>query len=258
MDVTRIPVCAACLAIPKPLQTDFYCRSCLTPFVDSYPLDEFDLCTVCRESALNFDAVYSFGSYEGTLRELIHLFKYAKVETLAGPLGRMLAEAAPVHERFDAVVAMPMHWRKRWTRGFNQAELLAGQTAKRYGLRLSSCVRRKRATKAQAGLSEAERRENLNDSFLVARPQEVAGKRVLLVDDVFTTGSTLRAATAALKGAGALRVVALTLARVDRNPFGPADAAASTRSLRRLTTSLAPSERCAGVDEEPPVKVGEL
>jgi len=184
--------------------------------VDSYPLDEHDLCTVCRESLANFDSAYSFGSYEDALRKLIHLFKYGKVETLAQPLARLLVRALPTEESFDVVLAMPMHWRKKWERGFNQAELLARPLAKRYGLKLSSNLRRRRYTKPQAGLSESERQENLKDSFVVPRPQQMKERRVLLIDDVFTTGATLRAASAVLKAAGAARVTALTLARVDR------------------------------------------
>ena len=184
--------------------------------MDAFPLDEHDLCMVCRESLVNFDSAYSFGSYEGPLRDLIHLFKYAKVETLAKPLARLLVQALPLDERFDCIIAMPMHWRKRWQRGFNQAELLARPVARRYGLRLSSNLKRRRYTKPQAGLSEAARRENLKGSFETRRPEQLAGKRVLLVDDVFTTGATLRAAAAALKSAGAAHVSALTLARVDR------------------------------------------
>jgi len=184
--------------------------------VDAYPLDEYDLCTVCRESLVNFDTVYSFGSYEGPLRKLIHLFKYGKVETLAAPLSRLLIRSLPLDQRFDVIVAMPMHWRKRWERGFNQAELLAKPVAKRYGVKLATNLRRKRQTKAQAGLTEAQRLANAKDSFLIRRSEEINGKRVLLVDDVFTTGATLRAAAAALKKAGAAHVSALTLARVDR------------------------------------------
>lgn len=216
--VSRIPVCSACLSLPQPLHAEFFCRSCRAPFVDAYPLDEQDLCTVCRESLANFDSAYSFGSYEGTLRDLIHLFKYAKVETLAGPLSCFLVRALPMEERFDLIIPMPMHWRKRWERGFNQAELLAWPVARRFGLKLSGNLRRSRYTKPQAGLSEAERRENLRGSFSVQRAAEVSGKRILLVDDVFTTGATLRAATAVLKRAGAARVVTLTLARVDDRP----------------------------------------
>jgi ComF family protein len=187
--------------------------------VDSYPLDEHDLCTICRESLVNFDAAYSFGSYEGALRRLIHLFKYAKVESLALPLSRLLLRAMPIDERFDLVIAMPMHWRKRWERGFNQAELLAKPVAKRCRLKLSNNLRRKRYTKAQAGLTEPQRRENLKDSFCVRSAHQIAGKRILLVDDVFTTGATLRSAAEVLKGAGAIHVTALTLARVDQRNF---------------------------------------
>ncbi len=201
--------------------------------MDAYPLDEHDLCTVCRESLVNFDTAYSFGSYEGPLRQLIHLFKYEKVETLARPLSRLLIQSLPLDQRFDIVVAMPMHWRKRWERGFNQAELLATPVARRYGLKLAANLRRKRHTRAQAGLSEAQRQANAKESFVVRRPEEIDRKRVLLVDDVFTTGATLRAAAAALKNAGAVHVSALTLARVDRRAFN----AVSTSSGKSVRTA---------------------
>jgi ComF family protein len=187
--------------------------------VDDYPLDEFDLCTYCREGAVNFDAAYSFGSFEGPLQQLVSLFKYGKIETLAQPLGRFLVSALPPDLRADCVVAMPMHWRKKWERGFNQAELLARPVAKRLGIRLASNLQRARYTRSQAGLSERERRDNLRHSFVVRRPEDISGKRVLLVDDVYTTGSTLRAAARALKEAGAARIDALTLARVDRREY---------------------------------------
>lgn len=198
------------------MQAEFFCRSCRTPFADDYPLDENELCTVCREGLANFDAAYSFGSYEGSLQQLIHLFKYAKIESLADPLSRFLLRALPLEANFDLVLAMPMHWRKRWDRGFNQAELLAKPVARRYGLPLATNLRRSRYTKSQAGLTESARRENLRGSFRIHRPDEIAGKRLLLIDDVFTTGATLRAAAAVLKAAGTKHVSALTLARVDR------------------------------------------
>ena len=215
-NLSRIPVCESCLALPQPLQAEFFCRACRTPFVDDYPLDEHDLCTVCREGLVNFDSAYSFGSYEGPLQKLIHLFKYAKVESLASPLSRFMSRALPLDQNFDAIVAMPMHWRKQWERGFNQAELLARPVARRYGLKLSTNLRRVRYTASQAGLSESARRDNLKGSFKVRKPEQLAGKRVLLIDDVFTTGATLRASAAVLKAAGVRHVSALTLARVDR------------------------------------------
>ena len=195
---------------------EFSCRICQTPFIDSYPLDEHDLCTVCRESKAGFDASYSYGSYEETLRELIRLFKYSRIETLAKPLGALLLRAIPHSERYDLVMPMPMHWLRRWERGFNQAELLAAPVARRYGLKSSKLLKRVRRTRAQAGLRAAERRDNLKNAFRVSHPEKIAGKRILLVDDVLTTGSTLRAAAAALKAAGAVHVAALTVARVER------------------------------------------
>ncbi len=179
---------------------------------------------------MNFDAAYSFGSFEGSLQQLVHLFKYGKVETLAGPLSRLLLRSLPRDGNYDLIMAMPMHWRKQWERGFNQSELLARPIAKRFGLKPASNLRRSRYTKAQAGLSDRERQKNLEGSFAVRRPAQVMGKRILLVDDVFTTGATLRAAAQALKQAGALHVSVLTLARVDRRTAPATSSALNIRS----------------------------
>ncbi len=122
-NVSRIPVCTTCLNLPRPLEMDVFCRVCRTPFIDFHALDQNDLCKVCRTSLQNFDAAYSYGSYEGALQKLIQLFKYAKVESLAGPLALLMVQSIPFGENFDSVMAMPMHWRKKWERGFNQAEL---------------------------------------------------------------------------------------------------------------------------------------
>ena len=184
--------------------------------MQSYPLDESRRCAACRAGEPGFDAAYAYGSYEGPLRALIHLFTYGKIESLAKPLARFLVSAIPLDERFDLVIPLPLHWRRGWQRGFNQAELLARPVAKRYGIRLEKPVRRVRATKTQASLSQAKRRANLKGAFQVTQPAAVAGKRILLIDDVFTTGATLRACAGALKEVGASRVVVLTLARVDR------------------------------------------
>jgi len=194
---------------------------------------------------VNFDAAYSFGPYEGSLRKLIHLFKYGKVESLAEPLSKFLVTAIPLEAQFDVIAAMPMHWRKQWQRGFNQAALLAEPVARRYGLKVTGALRRTRYTKPQAGLNETQRRDNLKGSFRVQRREQVAGKRVLLIDDVFTTGATLRAAAQALKAAGALHVTALTLARVDHG--SPEASRRSMESLRQAV-SFAPSRENAEIE----------
>ncbi len=164
---------------------------------------------------------YCYGSYDGALRELIHLFKYGRMKPLAKPLGGYLASALPRDQQFDLVVPMPLHWRRRWQRGFNQSELLARLIARRCGIPLVNAVRRTRATQAQAGLSNARRRENVAGAFRVRKPQKVQGRRILLIDDVMTTGATASACAVALKRAGAGTVTLLALARVDRRLFQP-------------------------------------
>ncbi|MGH9611297.1 MAG: ComF family protein [Bryobacteraceae bacterium] len=177
---------------------------------------------------MNFDAAYAFGSYEGALRDLIRLLKYGKVVTVARPLSRRLLGALPLNERFDLVMAMPMHWRKRWARGFNQAELLARPVARRMGLKLANNLRRRRYTAPQASLDEAQRRQSPQGSFAVRKAERVKGKRVLLIDDVLTTGSTLRAAAEALKAAGAAHVSVLAVARADRRAWPAGEATEMT------------------------------
>lgn len=207
-------MCAACLPKPQPLLAEYACRECGMPFLNSFPLDEHGRCALCRAGLTGFDAAYSFGSFEGELRELIHLFKYGRVRTLARPLGDLLALALPRSERFDVVVPMPMHWLRRWRRGFNQADLLARTISKRASVPVRRVVRRAKWTPPQAGLTNAVRRENVKRAFRVTR--SVEGLRILLVDDVLTTGATAGACAAALKRAGAARVAVLTVARVDR------------------------------------------
>jgi ComF family protein len=201
---------------------EFFCVSCRTPFLNRFPLDAEGRCPVCRAGLRGFDAAYCFGSYEGTLRELIHLYKYAGIETLSKPLGELLAAALPLDERFDAVTAVPLHWRKQWHRGFNQSELLAREIARRRAIPLVRALGRVRFTQTQAGLSNTGRRRNVAAAFRCRRvAKTLAGWRVLLIDDVMTTGSTAAACARTLKQAGAGRVVLATVARVDRRLEGP-------------------------------------
>jgi ComF family protein len=213
---SRIPVCRKCLTAPVPLEAEHFCVACRTPFVNAHPLDESGRCGLCRLGLNRFDAAYSFGAYQDTLRKLIHLFKYGRVRPLARPLGALMGASIPSGETFDAIVPMPLHWWRRWRRGFNQAELLAREVARRCGVDVVNAVRRARATAPQAGLSNTRRRENVAGAFEVRRPERVKGLRVALVDDVMTTGATANACAAALKRAGARRVTLLVLARVDR------------------------------------------
>jgi ComF family protein len=216
-EVARFPVCRTCIQSPEPLDAEFFCVSCRTPFQNAFPLDDQGRCALCRGGLRGFDAAYAFGAYEGSLRQLIHLFKYGKIRTLARPLGALLARAMPRDERFDAIVPVPLYWRRRMQRGFNQAELLARVLARGTGIPVMRALRRVQPTSTQAGLSNTARRRNVASAF---RSRSVAGQRILLIDDVMTTGSTATSCALALKRAGAKRVALLTVARVDRRMAG--------------------------------------
>jgi ComF family protein len=219
-EISRIPVCRKCLGEPAPLHAEFFCRSCRAPFQNGFPLDSEGRCGLCRSGLRGFDAAYCFGAYEGTLRELIHLYKYGGVRTLADPLSRLLESALAEDEQWDLITCVPLHWRRRWKRRFNQSELLARRLARRRGIPFAALLRRVRATPSQAGLSSAKRRDNVGSAFACrlqpARREQLAGKRVLLIDDVMTTGATAAACARTLKKAGAGYVGVLTVARADR------------------------------------------
>lgn len=166
-----------------------------------------------------FDAAYSYTSYAGRSRQLIHLFKYEGMRPLAGPLGRWLLRAFPRESPFDRLVPVPMHWWKEFRRGFNQSQLLALELSRHTGIPVLPALRRVRNSSVQAGLSRAERRRNVQGLFGAAPGVSVSGLRLMLIDDVLTSGVTANACAAALKKAGAVRVEILTLARTDRRVF---------------------------------------
>ncbi len=209
-------MCRTCLAKPQPLNAEFFCVSCRTAFLNEHPLDAEGRCSLCRLGLNGFDAAYSFGLYEKELRELIHLFKYGRVRTLAKPLGRMLASALPREEHFDVLVPMPMHWLRRWQRGFNQAELLADELGRRTHIAVRNDAQRVHHKKSQAGLTNSKRRLNVAGAFRVKDVNALQDKRVLLIDDVMTTGATASACARVLKRAGVAHVSLLTVGRVDR------------------------------------------
>ncbi len=180
-------------------------------------------CGLCRRAEPVFARAVAYGSYEGGLRELIHLLKYAGVRPAANVLGRMLAEAiAEVEPELKAgsvaVVPVPLHRRKLRRREFNHAELIAKAALKlcpaggRLQL-LPTALERKRETPSQTGLTSHQRRENVRGAFGVSRPEIVRGREVLLVDDVYTTGATVSECARVLRRAGATKVWVATVAR---------------------------------------------
>jgi ComF family protein len=209
-------VCPSCLAQPQPFQAEYLCAACRTPFANEFPLDENGLCGLCRRGMRGFDAAYSYGEYSGALRKLIQLLKYSGIQTLAEPLAQWMSLALPRDRRFDLIVPMPMHWRRRWLRRFNQSDLLARALARRTGLPVVRAARKRRATPPQAGLTGPQRRANVVSAFQARRPAAIRGRSILLVDDVLTTGATAAACARVLKSAGAASVTVITVARADR------------------------------------------
>jgi ComF family protein len=200
------------------MAADHFCVRCRTPFLSDRPLDAQGICRRCRSGLTGYDYAYSFGYYEGPLRKMIHHFKYGSVETLAGPLGEMMVRALPLDLQVDVIVPVPLHWRRRIWRGFNQCELLARPLESRLGVPVVMAIRKSRHTETQATLTPSKRRSNLTGAFVLADRLIVEGKRVLLVDDVLTTGATVTTCSALLRRNGAKSVTVLTLARVDRRP----------------------------------------
>ena len=204
------------------------CASCRAPFTNAFPLDETGRCALCRQGLAGFDAAYTFGFYEGPLRQLIQVFKYSGVRTLARPLAEMLSRALPRDARYDVIVPMPMHWLRRAARGFNQADLLACELSRKTAVPVHRAVRRVKRTPPQAGLTSAKRRANVSAAFKVSNRAAVEGRRVLLIDDVLTTGATAGVCAGVLKRAGAASVTVLTVARADRRLFVEPHAADAT------------------------------
>ena len=200
------------------------CSICGERVLSSYTEKDDDglrRCPVCRRIDRPFERAVAYGSYEGALRELIHLLKYNGVRPAARVLGRMLAESvAGLEPAFEQeavlVIPVPLFKVKRRQREFNQAELIARAALRVLGARFQlepDILQRTRDTHSQIGLTSHQRRENLRGAFAVARAQEVTGREVLLVDDVYTTGTTATECSRVLRKAGASRVWVATVAR---------------------------------------------
>jgi ComF family protein len=219
---SRIPVCGPCLEelerIPEPI-----CACCGRPLVaaanQTSATAAIELrCRLCRTSFYAFDRARSFAVYNRALSEAILLLKYEQVTSLADWFGARLAEIAieaALEWRADVVVPVPLHRDRRRERGYNQAELIAKPVARRLKLRLdANLLIRTRARPPQLVLSRAEHWKSVRGAYATRSGMKIDNLRVLLLDDVLTTGATLDACSRALKKAGASAVFGLTVGRV--------------------------------------------
>ena len=173
-------------------------------------------CMRCRETSFQFSRVYRLGIYEGLLREVVLRMKSQAGESLAAAMGTLFAkylETAFADEKPDGVIAIPLHWRRRTARGYNQSESLARAMARQLQIPyLRGGLVRSRDTRQQVGLSATERHANVRGAFAARRIGLFQGKRVLLIDDVMTTNSTASEAAGVLRKAGAAEVIVGILA----------------------------------------------
>jgi len=192
-----------------------FCQTCSEPFEGS--IQSAFTCANCAHRTIYFDAAVAAYRGRGIVREVIHQFKYTRQIHLRHLVARWLG-AALEDERlrdcnFDLIVPVPLHPTRERERGFNQASLLSELLSAQTSIRSQRVLERVRYTTTQTALDRSERMENLHNAFRLRKNADVRGLRVLLIDDVLTTGSTLSECARVLKRAGAISVHAATAAR---------------------------------------------
>ena len=206
--------CWDCLASLEYI-SDPYCEHCGDP-VDGMVLHRFE-CSWCREADPAFAKARSAVRFRGAVRDVLHKFKYNRQTHLAVDLGALLAGCVRAHYgdiRFDGVAYVPLHPRKGRERTYNQAALLANEVARSLGISvLYGSLRRIRFTRTQTRLNSSERRANVKGAFVCNMAGWIESRRILLVDDVMTTGATVNACADALMRSGAISVHVATVAR---------------------------------------------
>jgi len=202
------PVCAGCHAVLSAPLEGCVCRDCWNAVPPVADLEFGEDSPMPRLIAV--------GSYDGALREIVHALKYQGRRSVACHLAELMRRRAPdVLQSAHCVVPVPLHWRREYSRGFNQARELA----RHLGPPVLDALRRSRATVPQVELSAERRRANVDGAFALRRASPISaapsleGCQVVLIDDVSTTGATMEACAKILRGAGAARVCGLTAAR---------------------------------------------
>jgi competence protein ComFC len=207
-------LCAACdKRLPRIVPP--FCAKCSEPFPAA--ISDTFACANCSHRRLHFEAAVAVYRSRGIVRQLILTFKYGREIHLRHLLARWLIAASGDERlrtaRFDLIVPVPLHPARERERGFNQSALIAELLSARTTLPVRSVLQRVRYTTTQTAFDRAERMENLRGAFRLRKTANVQGLRVLLVDDVLTTGSTLSECARVLKTAGARSVHAATAAR---------------------------------------------
>lgn len=192
-----------------------HCQGCGWPLVYD---DGVSLCLACMNQSRPFVTGRSAFCYEGIIRDLILRFKHNNAVYLVPFFVRwLLIAGSDLFNKVDYIVSVPLHRWRLWRRGYNQSTLLARSLARQAGLVcLTNVLIRKRRTESQSHKTKRQRQKNIQGAFAIKKEKQylIKGKRVLLIDDVWTTGATLSESALALKRAGAKEISVLTLARV--------------------------------------------
>ena len=229
--------CAACWHTIRPLHQPV-CARCDQPFVSpaATTYTPNHQCRYCQEQPPDFERAWTLFPYLPPLRDAICSFKYRGKLTLARPLAQLMINALPQGLDADVVIPVPLHPARLRAREFNQSLLLADQLGRHLSRPVSATnLVRTAVTDPQTALSRQARLRNLRHAFTIRRPHDLAERRILLVDDVFTTGTTLNECAKTLRKAGSGPVFALTLARTVDTDLVP-DRFFAEQAGRPLTT----------------------
>jgi ComF family protein len=215
------PICVAC---EQELERGLVCPDCydLIRIVGSpicsicgRPTSDTTLCLTCKKNRPQFDRVRAWALFLPPVDKVIHAFKYSNRRSLARLLGHSMSRVLAsdtVLSAADICVPVPLHGGRQRDRGYNQAELLGRVISEENGIPMVRCLSRTRNTPTQTKLDDAARWDNVSGAFRHRGTEPLDGRRVLLIDDVMTTGATLHACAAALKGCGAQAVYGLVCA----------------------------------------------
>lgn len=216
LKLIRTPFCAKC-GIP------FGSKSSKTGFSVTNAYDEMT-CPSCEKSRLSFSRARSLAEYTGSMRKIIHCYKFHNKPFLAEPLADLMLKILDIGKIFgniDAIIAVPLHRKKRKERGFNQASLIAKRLGKKLRIRVEkSILIRIKRSQPQMNLPADQREKNVRGIFEVRKAKRISGKRILLIDDVMTTGATVNECARVLKRAGCKDVCVLVLAHTPHLPSG--------------------------------------
>jgi competence protein ComFC len=225
---SRIPICAECFASFEPIVKPF-CQCCGRPFlIPSGTVDapeqlelrktQHTLCRLCRDGFFAFDAARSFGAYNEALKKAVLLLKFEELTCLGDWFASRLVKVISAEAeqfRADVVVPVPLHPDRQRERGYNQAQVIARPLARKLNLRQGAyLLTRTRPRPARLVLSRKEHWDSVRGAYATRKGLRVDKLRILLVDDVMTTGATLDSCSRVLKSAGAAAVLGITVARV--------------------------------------------